>query len=141
MHPFEIMADPVRRRVVEVLAVGEHSAGVLCEIASSEFGISRSAASHHLSTLRAHGVVWSSVDQVQPRSRAYRLNPAFIADLDRAVAELFESWEQRYGTAEHRAPSFGPYRDADARLHRFGDAARRHRRRALAEWDATVDQA
>ena len=41
VHPFEIVAHPVRRRMLEVLAVGEHSAGTLAEIAATEFGTSR----------------------------------------------------------------------------------------------------
>src|SRR5690606_26775453 len=74
VHPFELLAHPVRRRVVEVLAVGEHSAGTLSEIAATEFGASRTAVAHHLAVLRKHGAVGSSVDGAEPRSRAYRLN-------------------------------------------------------------------
>jgi len=132
VHPFEIVAHPVRRRIVEVLAVGEHSAGTLSEIACAELAVTRTAVSHHLRTLRDQGAVWSSVDEVEPRSRLYRLNPAFLAALDAAVAELFELWEQRYGTAEGRAPS-SPV-PPERRMHRFGDAERRRRRDALAQW-------
>lgn len=137
VHPFEIVAHPVRRRIVEVLALGEHSAGTLSEIAGAELGATRTAVSHHLRTLREHGAVWSGVDAVEPRSRSYRLNPAFLASLDAAVSDLLELWEQRYGTAEGRAPS-GP-RSKELRVHRFGEAERRRRREALAEW--TVDDA
>ncbi|WP_448003912.1 ArsR/SmtB family transcription factor [Agromyces bauzanensis] len=131
VHPFEILAHPVRRRVVEVLAVGDHSSGTLSEIAATEFGTSRTAVAHHLAVLREHGAVWSSVDEAEPRSRAYRLNPEFLASLDAAIGELFERWEQRYGTAEERGPSFRIPAD---REHRLGEAERRHRRDALAEW-------
>lgn len=137
VHPFELLAHPVRRRVVEVLAVGEHSAGTLSDLAATEFGTSRTAVSHHLAVLRAHGAVWSAVDGVEPRSRAYRLNPEFLAALDDAVGALFERWEQRYGTAEGRAPSFGPL---PRRLHRFGEAERRRRRDALAAWRVGDDE-
>ena len=104
VHPFEIVAHPVRRRMLEVLAVGEHSAGTLAEIAAMEFGTSRTTASYHLRTLREHGAVRSSVGADEPRSRSYRLNPEFLASLDLAVGALVELWEQRYGTAEGRAP-------------------------------------
>lgn len=138
VHPFEIVAHPVRRRIVEVLATGEHSAGTLSEIAFTELGVTRTAVSHQLRTLREHRVVWSTVDSVEPRSRSYRLDPAFLATLDLAVSELFELWEQRYGTAEGRAPSF-PASSEERRTHRFGEAERRRRRSALAEWVAYAD--
>ncbi|MDQ1587788.1 MAG: hypothetical protein QOJ77_953, partial [Microbacteriaceae bacterium] len=32
MHPFEIMAEPIRRRIVEILASGEHSAGEVVDV-------------------------------------------------------------------------------------------------------------
>jgi DNA-binding HxlR family transcriptional regulator len=86
VHPFEIVAHPVRRRIVEVLATGDHSAGTLSEIAFTELGVTRTAVSHQLRTLREQGVVWSTVDPVEPRSRSYRLDPAFLASLDLAVA-------------------------------------------------------
>ncbi len=131
VHPFELLAHPVRRRVLEVLAVGDHTAGTLSELAATEFGASRTAVSHHLALLREHGAVWSSVDPTEPRSRSYRLNPEFLASLDDAVGTLFDRWEQRYGTAEGRGPSFGMPPD---RVHRLGDAERRRRHAALAEW-------
>jgi DNA-binding transcriptional ArsR family regulator len=138
VHPFEIVAHPVRRRIVEVLATGEHSAGTLSEIAFTEIGLTRTAVSHQLRTLREQGVVWSTVDPVELRSRSYRLDPAFLASLDLAVSELFELWEQRYGTAEGRAPSF-PASSEELRTHRFGEAEWRRRRSALAEWVGGVD--
>jgi DNA-binding transcriptional ArsR family regulator len=95
VHPFELVADPVRRRILEVLTVGDHDAGTLSEIASMEFGTSRTSVSHHLRTLREQGAVWSSVGSDDPRSRSYRLNPEFLAALDAAVAELFNQLPDR----------------------------------------------
>jgi len=115
--------------MLEVLAVGEHSAGTLAEIAAAEFGTSRTTASYHLRTLREHGAVWSSVGAVEPRSRSYRLNPEFLAALDFAIGALVELWEQRYGTAEGRAP-VAPL--GAGRVHRFGEAERKRRAAALA---------
>ncbi|GGI47730.1 ArsR/SmtB family transcription factor [Agromyces flavus] len=133
-HPFAILADPVRRRVVEILAVGEHSAGTLCDVISSEHGVSRTAVSHHLRTLRRHGAVSSAVDPVEPRSRAYRLSADFLARLDEEVEHLFRLWDQRYGTAERRAPLVDPPRSRRARLHRFGVAAEHRAAERAAEW-------
>lgn len=52
MHPFAVMGDPVRRRIVEVLADGEHTAGQLAAAIGAEFHISRTAVSKHLRILR-----------------------------------------------------------------------------------------
>ncbi len=55
MHPFEAMAEPVRRRIVDILASGEHTSGQLAEVIGVEFRISRTAVSKHLRVLRDAG--------------------------------------------------------------------------------------
>ena len=104
MHVFEIVAEPVRRRLIEILAVGEHPVGILNDVIAMEFAVSRSAVSHHLKILREEGVVSVAVDEALPQSRLYRLNGSYLQDLDVAVGELFHLWQHRYGTAERRAP-------------------------------------
>lgn len=133
-HPFSVLADPVRRRIVEILAVGEHSAGTLAEVIATEHGISRTAVAHHLRVLRDHGAVSSAVDPVEPRSRTYRIEPEFLARLDDEVERLFRLWDHRYGTAVRRAPLVDPPRSRGARVHRFGVAAERRMEAKLASW-------
>ncbi|SIO19359.1 ArsR/SmtB family transcription factor [Agromyces cerinus] len=132
-HAFEIVAQPIRRRIIEVLAVGDHTAGELCDVVTVEAGVSRTAVSHHLAALRDRGVVWSEVDPAEPRARRYFLDPEFLMQLDDAVCELFELWDHRYGTAQRRAPLVDPPRTR-ARLHRWEDAAIRRRVRSMGEW-------
>jgi DNA-binding transcriptional ArsR family regulator len=108
-HPFTLLADPVRRRIVEVLAVGEHSAGTLCEVIMTEFAISRTAVSHHLRVLRDHDAVTSTIDAVEPRARSYRLNRSFLAVLDEEVERLLRLSDHRY---DGRAPCAAPGRSA-----------------------------
>ena len=91
LHPFVVLADPVRRRIVEVLAVGDHSAGTPCDLVSTEFGVSRTAVSHQLRTLRANGAVHSTIDPAEPRSRSYRLEPGFLERLDLEVGQFCEA--------------------------------------------------
>ena len=55
MHPFQVMAEPIRRRIVEILASGEHTSGEVCESIAAEFGVTRTAASKHLRILRENG--------------------------------------------------------------------------------------
>lgn len=134
-HPFTLLADPVRRRIVEVLAVGEHSAGTLCDVVTTEFGISRTAVSHHLRVLRDHDAVASTVDAVEPRARSYRLRREFLAILDEEVERLLRLSDHRYGTVERLAPPVvDPPRSRAARRHRFGEAAARRQAESLGAW-------
>ena len=57
MQVMDALGDPVRRRLVELLADGERSAGQLATAVGAEFGISQPAASRHLRVLREAGVV------------------------------------------------------------------------------------
>lgn len=55
MHALDILGDPVRRRILELLAEGERSAGEIGETVQREFGISQPAVSQHLRVLRESG--------------------------------------------------------------------------------------
>lgn len=45
MHAFDILGDPVRRRILELLADGEHSSGEVVLVIAREFSITQSAVS------------------------------------------------------------------------------------------------
>lgn len=55
MHALDVLGDPVRRRILELLAEGESSAGAVAEAIGEEFGISQPAVSQHLKVLRDNG--------------------------------------------------------------------------------------
>ena len=55
MHAFDVLGDPVRRRILELLADGERSSGEVTEVIRAEFGISQPAVSQHLKVLRENG--------------------------------------------------------------------------------------
>ncbi|GIG27890.1 ArsR/SmtB family transcription factor [Cellulomonas marina] len=57
MHPLDALGDPVRRRLLELLASGERPAGDLAAAVGAEFGISQPATSRHLRVLREAGLV------------------------------------------------------------------------------------
>ncbi|GAA1059585.1 winged helix-turn-helix transcriptional regulator [Agromyces bracchium] len=109
-HPFAVLADPIGRRIVEVLAVGEHSAATLVEVLGMEFGLSRTAVSHRLGTLRRLGVVSAGVDPAEPRSRSYRLEHEFVGALEAETERVLRAFDHRYGSAERRAPLVDPPR-------------------------------
>ena len=62
MHAFDVLGDPVRRRILELLAVGEHASGEVVEVISKEFGITQSAVSQQLKILRANGFATVQLD-------------------------------------------------------------------------------
>ena len=55
MHALDVLGDPVRRRVLELLAEGELTSGAITGIIREEFGISQPAVSQHLGVLRSGG--------------------------------------------------------------------------------------
>ena len=55
MHAFDVLGDPVRRRILELLADGEMTSGAVCAVIQTEFGISQPAVSQHLKILRDAG--------------------------------------------------------------------------------------
>jgi DNA-binding transcriptional ArsR family regulator len=84
----EALADPTRRRIVELLADGERSAG---EIAS-HFVTSRPGISRHLRVLREHGLVHA---REQGQRRLYALEPAPLAELDAWLERYRAFWTNR----------------------------------------------
>lgn len=94
MHPFEVLAEPIRRRIVEMLASGEHFSGEIEAIVTSEFGVGRSAVQHHLAVLRAHDWV---IVRDEWNMRGYRLDDYVIERLEREVRHLKKRWRRRIG--------------------------------------------
>ena len=88
MHAIEALADPTRRRIVELLAERELGAG---EIAA-QFSISRPAVSRHLRVLREHGLVRA---RGEAQRRLYSLEPAPLAELDAWLDRYRGFWAQR----------------------------------------------
>ena len=79
------LADPERRRTVELLREAPRRAGDLAQA----IGLRAPAMSRHLRVLRESGLVEESHPTFDARVRIYRLRPAPIAEL-RAWLELTE---------------------------------------------------
>lgn len=73
MHALDVLGDPVRRRILELLADGEVSAGEIAQQIREEFGISQPAVSQHLKVLREHGFATVRPDGTR---RLYAVDPA-----------------------------------------------------------------
>lgn len=105
IHVFEAMAEPVRRRIIDLLASGEHTSGQVAEICGLEFHVSRTAVSKHLRVLRDCGFV-----DVRPdlNWRWYRLTEAGMESLEAVVAELRMKFDRRIGWDADRLEEFDP---------------------------------
>ncbi|TQL48117.1 ArsR family transcriptional regulator [Homoserinimonas aerilata] len=79
MHALDVLGDPVRRRILELLANGEESAGDLGKVIQREFGISQPAVSQHLRVLRGSG--FTSV-RAEGARRLYAVDPTPLAQAD-----------------------------------------------------------
>jgi DNA-binding transcriptional ArsR family regulator len=88
MRAAEALADPTRRRIVELLAEQDRSAGEL----AAEFSTSRPAVSRHLRVLRERGLVRA---RSEAQRRVYSLDPAPLAELDAWLARYRSFWSQR----------------------------------------------
>ena len=104
MHVYEVMAEPIRRRIVEMLASGEHYAGDIEQVITVEFGVGRSAVQRHLKLLREHEFV--HVHDEWP-NHSYRLDDNFIALLERGAKTLKKRWKRRTGWRVRTDPLAG----------------------------------
>ena len=92
-NAWEALADPTRRRIVELLAEGERSAGEL----AAQFPTSRPGVSRHLRVLREHGLVRA---RSQGQRRLYSLDPAPLAELDAWLERYRGFWTNRLDALE-----------------------------------------
>lgn len=93
MDAFTALADPTRRRIVEMLAQGALSAGEIGE----RFTVSAPAISQHLKTLRVAGLVRVTV---AGQRRIYALDPAGIDMFDQWVRQVRAFWPDRLAALE-----------------------------------------
>lgn len=92
MHAFDVLGDPVRRRILELLAEGEHASGSVVEVIQAEFGISQAAVSQHLKVLRDSGFASVRIDG--PR-RLYSLDTAPLQDVDAWLDRFRGFWAHK----------------------------------------------
>ena len=89
MHAFDVLGDPVRRRILELLAAGELTSGDLTAAVRAEFGISQPAVSQHLRVLREHG--FASVRPEGTR-RLYAVRPEPFQEVDAWLDAFRRFW-------------------------------------------------
>jgi DNA-binding transcriptional ArsR family regulator len=92
VHAFDVLGDPVRRRILELLAEGELSAGQIRDVIQSEFGISQPAVSQHLRVLRESGF---ATVRAEGTRRLYAVDAAPLREVDVWLDRFRRFWNQR----------------------------------------------
>ncbi|GAA1055403.1 hypothetical protein GCM10009571_04760 [Agromyces luteolus] len=92
MHALDILGEPVRRRILELLADGELAAGDVGRIVQAEFGISQPGVSQHLRVLRESGF---ATVRAEGTRRLYALDPDPLAEAAQWFTPFERFWKPR----------------------------------------------
>jgi len=92
MHALDVLGDPVRRRILELLAAGEQPAGTVVSAISAEFGISQPGVSAHLRVLREAGF---ATVRPQGARRLYAVDAAPLHEVDDWLEPFRRFWDTR----------------------------------------------
>ena len=93
MQSLAAIADPTRRRIVELLATRDRTAGELVEA----FELSAPAISQHLNVLRDAGLVTT---RAEGHTRIQTFNPAGFDELDAWLHQTRRFWSSRLDALE-----------------------------------------
>lgn len=89
MHPFSVLADPVRRRILEQLAEGEHAAGDITAVVQQQFHLTQAAVSQQLKVLRDNGFASVRIDGSR---RIYAIDGAALREADLWLGRFRAFW-------------------------------------------------
>lgn len=92
---FDVVAEPRRRQILDLLRQGERPVNELVEA----LGMTQPAVSKHLRVLRDAGIVTSRVDA---QRRLYRLDAAPLREIDRWITPYRAMWSQALDALERR---------------------------------------
>src|SRR4051794_27121627 len=90
---FDVLTDPSRRRILDLLLEREHAVGELVDA----LGLSQPAVSKHLRVLREAGLVEA---RVEAQRRLYRLRPEPLVEIDAWIAPYRKLWASRLDALE-----------------------------------------
>jgi DNA-binding transcriptional ArsR family regulator len=91
VHAFDILGDPTRRRILQLLADGEISAGDVTAVIQAEFGISQAAVSQHLRVLRENGFATMRPEGTR---RLYAVDGEPLKAVDEWLDQFRQLWTQ-----------------------------------------------
>jgi DNA-binding transcriptional ArsR family regulator len=98
---FEVLAEPTRRRILDLLRVRPRLVGEL----SAELGLSQPGTSKHLRVLRDAGLVKV---RAEAQRRWYELDPAPLAEVDKWLAPYRWMWADRLDALERHLDADSP---------------------------------
>ena len=93
MRTLNVLADPTRQRIVEMLATGSMSSGDIAR----RFDVSAPAISQHLRTLRDARLVRV---RAQAQKRFYELDPEGVGELANWIARIRSFWSEKLDALE-----------------------------------------
>ena len=99
----EAIADPRRRRAIELLGQRPRSAGEL----ASELGLAPPAMSRHLRALKDGGLIEDQHPAFDARVRIYSLKHGATDDLKRWLAETEALWAHQLSSFKHHVEGDG----------------------------------
>lgn len=97
MHAFDVLGDPVRRRILELLLGQKLSSGEIVSVIQKEVSISQSAVSQHLKVLRENGFAQVSIDGAK---RIYALETQGLEDVDAWLSGFRHFWAPKFAALE-----------------------------------------
>jgi DNA-binding transcriptional ArsR family regulator len=97
VHAFDVLGDPARRRILELLSGGELPASAVVEVLRREHGLSQPGVSQHLKVLRDNG--FASV-RAEGTRRIYALETGALREVDRWLDGFRRFWDQRLDALE-----------------------------------------
>jgi len=92
VNAFDVLGDPIRRRILELLARSELTSGEIVSIIGDEFGVSQPAVSQHLRVLRESG--FAQVRSAGTK-RHYSMDTTGISAVEQWLSDLRGFWDQR----------------------------------------------
>jgi DNA-binding transcriptional ArsR family regulator len=91
VHAFDVLGDPVRRRILELLLDGELTSGAITTVIQSEFGISQPGVSQHLRVLRESGF---TTVRAEGTRRLYAVDSEPLREVDLWLDRFRRFWNQ-----------------------------------------------
>jgi DNA-binding transcriptional ArsR family regulator len=111
MHAFDILGDPVRRRIIELLGEGTQSAGEIGAVVEREFKISQPAVSQHLRVLRDAGF---ATVRAEGTRRLYAVDPTPLMEIVDWVDKYRRYWTEGFDSLDAHLAKMTGKRDPRA---------------------------
>lgn len=89
MHALDVLGDPVRRRILELIAQGDVPSGAIAQVITEEFGISQPAVSQHLRVLREQGF---ATVRAEGTRRLYSVDPGGVREASAWLSPFERFW-------------------------------------------------